>query len=173
MRNRIRPIDYRTDYKTKRHPALIFVLRGLMPYTQENILLSFKPGLFFAELEKVSGYKQSTLRATYYRARQKGLIAQDIVPSLTENGLRKVRPYTAQKLGNDARLIVIFDIPQQRAYVRETLRRFLKSLGFQMVQRSIWVTDIDYREDLLEAIKKLDLKDCVEVHESLRLYPKL
>ncbi|QQS20151.1 CRISPR-associated endonuclease Cas2 [Candidatus Saccharibacteria bacterium] len=143
-----------------------------MPYTQENVLLSFKPGLFFAELEKVSGYKQATLKTTYYRARQNGLIAQDIVPILTEKGMHKVRPYIARKLSNDARLIVLFDIPQQRAHIRETLRRLLKNLGFEMVQRSVWVTDMDYRDVLLEAIESLELKDCVEVHESLRLYPK-
>ncbi len=168
----MRPIDYRLDYRSKKHPALIFVLRGLMPYTQENFLLSFKPGLFFAELEKVSGYKQATLRATYYRAKQQGLIAQDIVPALTEKGLRKLRPYAARKLGNNARLIVLFDIPQPKAHIRDALRRLLKSLGFTMIQRSIWVTDIDHRKTLLEAIEKLDLKDYVEVHESLRLYPK-
>jgi len=168
----MKPMDYRMNYRSKKHPALIFVLRGLMPYTQENMLLSFKPGLFFAELEKVSGYKQTALRATYYRAKQQGHIAQDIVPVLTEKGMRKIRPYTARKLGNNARLIVLFDIPQHKAHVRDSLRRLLKNLGFEMVQRSIWITDIDYRDVLLEAIEKLDLKDCVEVHESLRLYPK-
>ncbi|PID99142.1 CRISPR-associated endonuclease Cas2 [Candidatus Saccharibacteria bacterium] len=169
---KVRPIDYRLDYRSKKHPALIFVLRGLLPYTMENVLLSFKPGLFFAELEKVSGYKRSTLSATYYRAKQQGLIEQDIVPTLTEKGLQKVRPYTAKKLGDHARLIVFFDIPQDRAYVRENLRRLLKNLGFEMIQRSVWVSDMDYRSVLLQAIEKFQLQDCVEVHESLRLFPK-
>ncbi|MGB4967425.1 MAG: hypothetical protein WBO35_04455 [Candidatus Saccharimonadales bacterium] len=73
------------EYRTMRHPALVYVLRGLFPPTRENLLLSFKPGLFFAELEKVSGYKKRTLQQTFYRARKQGLISTHPVPHLTVN----------------------------------------------------------------------------------------
>ncbi|MBL8121695.1 CRISPR-associated endonuclease Cas2 [Candidatus Saccharibacteria bacterium] len=160
------------DYRGKKHPALIYVLRGLLPYTRENMLLSFKPSTFFYELERVSGFSENTLRSTYYRARRDGLIAIDVVPILTEKGLRKVVPYEAKKLGNQARLIVLFDVPEHRVVTRNAFRRLLRGLGFEMVQQSVWVTDKDFRSILLDAVAEFDLKDCVEIHESVRLFPK-
>ncbi|QQS18897.1 hypothetical protein IPL68_02445 [Candidatus Saccharibacteria bacterium] len=86
---------------------MVFMLRGLIPYTEENVLLSFKPSTFFYEMSKVSGHSEAALRNAYYRARKQDLFSGDKVPRLTEKGLRKLAPYTAQKLGKDARLIVI------------------------------------------------------------------
>ncbi len=59
-----------------RRSPLVYVLVALVPYTQPNLLLAFKPGLFFIELEKVSRYKQATLKAAYWRAQRQGLIEQ-------------------------------------------------------------------------------------------------
>lgn len=161
-----------TDYNRKQHSALIYVLRGLIPYTQENILLSFKPKRFFNELAQFSGYSEQTIRTTYYRARCNDLVAPGLVPTLTEKGRRKIRPYQASQLGHNARLIVLFDIPQKRVATRNAFRRLLQSLDFTMVQQSVWMTDKDHRLLLYEAIKDFDLKGCVEVHESVRLSPK-
>ncbi|QQS18898.1 hypothetical protein IPL68_02450 [Candidatus Saccharibacteria bacterium] len=56
--------------------------------------------------------------------------------------------------------------------VRNSFRRLLRNLGFTMVQQSVWVTDTDYRKILVRAVKELNLESCVEIHESLRLFPK-
>jgi CRISPR-associated endonuclease Cas2 len=164
--------NYRYDYTNAKHPAMIFMLRGLMPYTTENVLLSFKPSTFFYEMSKVSGHSEAAIRNAYYRARRNDLLSGEKIPRLTEKGLRKIAPYIAKKLGKDARLIVIFDIPEHRVAVRHSFRSLLKSLGFDMVQQSVWVTDMDHKNIILEAIKELRLETCVEVHESLRLFPK-
>ena len=151
---------------------MIFMLRGLNPYTEENVLLSFKPSTFFYEMSRVSGHSEAALRNAYYRARKQDLLSGDKVPKLTEKGMRKLQPYTAKKLGTDARLIVIFDIPEYRLTVRNSFRRLLQSLDFTMVQQSVWMSNTDHRKTLIQAVKEFNLEGCVEIHESLRLFPK-
>jgi DNA-binding transcriptional regulator PaaX len=163
---------YRYNYRDAKHPAMIFMLRGLLPYTNENVLLSFKPSTFFYEMSKVSGHSEAALRNAYYRARKQDLFSGNKIPRLTEKGLRKIAPFVAKKLGKDARLIVIFDIPEHRVAVRHSFRSLLKNLGFTMIQQSVWVTDTDHRKIVIEAIRDLGIETCVEVHESLRLFPK-
>lgn len=148
-----------------------FILRGLfLPFSRQNILLAYKPSQFFYELSRVSGYPEKTLRTTMGRARKDGLIImQDKVPKLTEKGMKKARPFAAKKLGKDARLLVVFDIPESRSAMRQEFRLLLKQLDFTYVQQSVWVTEYDHRAILKEAIKEFDLKDCVIVYEAARL----
>lgn len=160
------------DYRAQRHPALVYVLRGFLPFTHENLLLSFKPARFFAEMEKTSGYSSSTLKTTYYRAKRDGLLDSDVIPKLTEKGLQRLRPYEAKHLRNNGKLLVIFDVPEDRARARRAFRNLLRSLGFVMIQKSVWVTGYDHREIILETIKALDLGGYVELHESVRLHPQ-
>lgn len=155
------------------HSALIFVLKGFVPYTHENYLLACRPNQFFNELEKTSDiYSRSTLRNAYWRAKQQGFIQETNAHiKLTPTGLKRLRPFIAECLGKDARLIVMFDIPEKDVAKRHALRRLLKAWEFQQVQKSVWVTDMDYRSLLVDAVRELDLGNCVEIHESLKIYP--
>ncbi|MBP9761621.1 hypothetical protein KBD11_00980 [Candidatus Saccharibacteria bacterium] len=156
-------------YRGMKHPALIYVLRGLFPPTRENVLLSFKPSLFFAELSKVSGYKQQTLQQSFYRARKNGLVSEDAMPRLTNQGRQQIQPYIAKKLGNNAHILLIYDIPEYMEAERRALKRLLHSLDFELVQQSVWATDIDHRETIRLIVKKLDIEECVQMYESIRL----
>jgi DNA-binding transcriptional regulator PaaX len=152
--------------------ALIYVLVALIPYSKPNLLLTYKPGLFFRELEKISRYKQSTLRKAYNRGIKSGLIErQSSIPRLTLLGKQKVMPYVATKLGKKASLMVIFDIPEIRADARRSLRILLRQWNFKQVQKSVWVSNYDFRDALAKAVEELDLAGCVEIHESIRIYP--
>lgn len=158
----------------KPHSALAFVLKGLIPYSRENLLLAYKPNKFFNELERISDYRQSTLRNAYWRGKQRGLIDEDGYknPKLTEEGLKKVKPFIVKKLGKKSKLMVIFDIPESDKLSRDKLRNLLKAWGFVQVQKSVWSSDLDFREALIEAIEKLSLSDYIEVYEALRLIPE-
>lgn len=157
--------------------ALVYVLIALIPYSKPNLLLSFKPSLFFRELEKISRYKQKTLREAYYRAQQQGLIerraqqAEDIA-LLTAKGRRKVAGFVAQELQGNAKLMIIFDVPEDESDKRRRFRSILKQWQIKQVQKSVWATDKDYREELIELIKELELSGCVELYECARLFPK-
>jgi len=50
--------------------------------------------------------------------------------------------------------IVTFDIPESKRRARDALRRLLKELGFSQLHKSVWVTPIPCRRQVLK-IKKL------------------
>lgn len=154
--------------------ALAFVLLGLIPYTRPNMLLAFRPNQFFNELEKISNYKRHTLEQAARRARQQGLIeeARNQQLRLTALGRKKAMPYITKKLKNNGKLMLIFDVPEDRAIDRQRLRRLLRQWGFAQVQKSVWVTSYDFSEAAKEAVAELGLNGYVELYECALLYPK-
>jgi DNA-binding transcriptional regulator PaaX len=162
-------MDYR---RRKKQSALIFVLKAFIPYSRENLMLAYKPNKFFYELEKTSKYKQMTLKNAYWRAKKQGFIQEsEELVRLTAKGQKEIQPFIAQKLSNNSKLMVIFDIPEQNAAKRRKFRDILKLWDFVQIQKSVWVTDSDYRELLIEAVAELSLSGCVEIYESNRLFP--
>ncbi len=155
--------------------ATQFILRGLLlPFSRENLLLSYKPGLFFHELSKISGHREQTLRTAFSRAKQSGLIevGDDALLRLTAKGRFKAAPFNSEKLTHKGKLLVIFDIPVSRGSTRRDFRQLLKNLGFKQVQQSVWVTDFDRRAIVIEAITEYNLDGFVEFYEAARLHPK-
>jgi len=153
----------------KKVPASIAVLRALIPYTEQNLKLVFHPGRFFDELEQSSGYSKLTLQQSYYRLKNHGFVSDDKVPNLTAKGRRHVRPFVAKNLDGNARLMVIFDIPQDFSHQRRQLRNMLRQLGFSQTQKSVWISDKDYTEILQEAVGELKLGDWVELYEASKI----
>lgn len=151
--------------------ALTYILRGLVPYSRPNMKMLFKPALFFQDIETISNRKPKSIKKAYYAAEKAGLIEfdDDQIPQLTAKGIRTVTPYRAKKLGNNARLVVIFDIPEAERWKRRNLRALLLALSFEQVQKSVWASSNDHREYLKEAITDLKLDDCVIVYEALEL----
>lgn len=150
--------------KPVRHKsALALVLKALIPYSRESIMLGFKPNAFFNELEHISKYKRSALEQAARRAQERGLIERDKKQRLrlTKLGKLHAQPFIAEKL-KDSKLMVIFDVSGDLE--RNRLRRLLKSWHFQQIQKSVWVCDYDHRANIAEVIKLLDL------HESVRIY---
>lgn len=134
------------------------------------MLLAFKPGKFFDELERISRSNRHSLQSTLSRAQQKGYVERkNGVPVLTVKGRRRIQPYLAKTLSGDVTLLVIFDIPEDHASLRQQFRIFLQNLGFDLIQRSVWSTRLDFRKELRAAIAELDIKPYVEVYESVRL----
>jgi len=67
--------------------------------------------------------------------------------------------------------MVIFDIPEQSYATRQKLRETLKSWDFIQIQKSVWASDMDYRESLLEVISELGIGRHVQVFEAYKLFP--
>lgn len=144
------------------------MLKALVPYTNANLLLAFKPNLFFDELERISGYSRATLRTSYYRAKRTKLVSGDTVPRLTHQGMLRLQPFIAEYLPSGAKLMVIFDIPEIAKVKRARLRTLLKNLRFVQVQQSVWMTEYDHREVIRQAITELELDEQVQVYEAMR-----
>lgn len=159
--------------RSPQQSALTAVLNALVPYSRDNLLLSFKPNKFFNELEKNSKYKQSTLKNAYWRAGQRGFIKfENKNPSLTDAGREKINDYEPKYLGRNASLVLIFDIPEEKRKARQQLRELIKSWDFVQIQKSVWASDKDYRELLIDVVSELRLAGCVEIYEGVRLFPK-
>ncbi|QQS17958.1 hypothetical protein IPL68_04880 [Candidatus Saccharibacteria bacterium] len=45
---------------------------------------------------------------------------------------------------------------------RRALKRLLHNLEFELVQQSVWATNLDHRETIRLAIKELDIEGCVQ-----------
>lgn len=98
------------------------LLLALIPYTKQNILLSFRPNQFFNELEETTGYPKPSLKSAYYRAiKEKLIISRGNNLKISLKGRQIIQPFVAEKLSNDAKLMVIFDIPEEYAGRRQRL----------------------------------------------------
>lgn len=139
------------------------LLRALIPFTQQNLKLSFKPGLFFSDLEKITRAKRATLHSTMYRAKRYGYISMsNDVPVLTGLGRAKLGSKDTPALLRDW-LLVAYDIPESRRRARYELRTLLKSLKFQQLQKSLWCSRYDYSMAIQEAAVELKVSRAVKI----------
>ncbi len=152
-------------YRSSTH----YILAGLIPYTEANLKLSFRPSAFLRDLEKLDHItmNKKALEGAYYRAIKRRLIKLDFngIPRLTNKGIRKIQPYTPEKL-KGSKLLVLFDIPEAERFKRTHLRLLLKELSFIQVQKSVWISDKDHRQYLKAEIKEYGLQDYVEIFEA-------
>lgn len=156
--------------RKKKYTTIEYILLGLVPYTMPNLKLSFMPARFFHELELISNSNRKTLYSTFSRAQKQGLVERvNGVPVLTDKGFERIRPYQTKKLTKKALLMIIFDIPEQNKEKRRKLRNYLKYLGFKQVQKSVWVSDMDYQLTLRETVNELGLNDYVRIFEAAEL----
>jgi CRISPR-associated endonuclease Cas2 len=99
-----------------------------------------------------SGYAYYKRRKYYNRMRylrRKGYLKKSSKGySLTKKSLELCQ--TSKKKMRDRRYwyLVCFDIPEQWRRKRSVLRSFLKRNGFRQLQKSIWISECDYRREL-------------------------
>jgi DNA-binding transcriptional regulator PaaX len=147
--------------------ATHYVLSSLVPYTEANLKLAFKPNLFFNDLEKLDKIKKEKLRSAYYRALKQGLLELDnqAIPRLTHKGRKKLQPFRPKQL-KDAQLMIVFDIPEKERWKRHRLRLLLRELSFKQIQKSVWMSDKDCKDYLEAEINEYRLKYYVELFEA-------
>lgn len=146
------------------------LLLALLPYTNQNLKLVFKPDQFFNELDKTSGHSSTALRATFRRAKKRKLISiKNDGLSISLQGRHIIQPFIAKHLTKNGQLMVIFDIPEDFANRRKKLRTLLQQLKFKQIQRSVWMSDMDHRIILSESIEYYSLQDWVQLYESARI----
>lgn len=151
--------------------ALTQLLLAFVPYTKQNLLLTFKPNRFFDELEQTSGYSVSTLRVAYSRAKDHRLIVVDNNKiSLSLKGRQIIQPFIAEKFDGGGQLMAIFDIPEDSAELRRKFRLLLRQLGFSQIQQSVWMSDSNHKQILIDSINDLGLQGWVQLYESTRIF---
>lgn len=149
--------------------ALSYVIESLIPFTEANFDLVFRPHAFFNHLDKIGDgrYRRATLRKAYYEARRKDFILVDDYgqPYLSEKAQQSIVPFVPKKL-KDACLMVIFDIPESQRHKRRWFRTLLRELRFTRLQQSVWVSEYESRHILSAGILEHKLEKHVRVFEA-------
>lgn len=161
--------DIRQKYRSSTH----YILSALLPYTEANLKLAFKPNKFFNDLEKLDEIKaeKKSIKANYYRLIKTGMIKLDDKgkPTLSKKGLKKLTPLTPKRLDKNKKILVAFDIPEKERSKRDALRTLLKELRFKQIQLSVWETDYDYADYLNSEILEYDLDKYVSIYQAVKI----
>lgn len=148
----------------KHRSALLYVIEGLIPFTDSNLALTFAPGKFFRELAETSNTKSERLQRAYYRARSSGIVQYiDGHFAIAPEYLEKLSRQPPEELPNGQTMLVIYDIPERWSHRRRELRALLRELEFVQVQKSAWQTSYNHFTPVLAMIAKLNLKPYVKV----------
>lgn len=67
---------------------------------------------------------------------------------------------TSEKWDNKWRL-VMFDVPEEKSHARVALTQKLKSLGFQILQLSVWIHPYECREEIYLVAKRYNVESYV------------
>lgn len=74
----------------------------------------------------------------------------------------KTKQLDKKKFQNNWWLMVAFDIPEKLRKTRDFFRKILHELGFEQLQKSVWVTPYDVIKEVQEVIKNYRLEDFVK-----------
>lgn len=115
-----------------------------------------------------SNYKKSNLYGTVNRMLRSDLIERVVVGGVPKFKLSSVgfkhfkREFPLYILQNrmwDRKWrIVIFDIPEDKRYIRDRLRIKLKELGFGMIQKSVWISAYPFEDDVRDFLEAKNLE---------------
>lgn len=139
---------------------------ALVPYSESNLKLAFDPNQFLNDLDRLTDHSRKNMQVAYHRAIKKGWInVDDNQVKLSLEARQSVELFMAPKITN-AQLMIIFDIPEDKANLRRRFRGLLKYLQFKQIQQSVWVSERDYQNIIIETIYDLGLSDWVLLYEA-------
>ncbi|MBU0540646.1 hypothetical protein KKF59_03445 [Patescibacteria group bacterium] len=79
---------------------------------------------------------------------------------------RKLPP----KLQSGFQTIVVFDIPERYKEARVKLRKYLRSLQFMQLQKSVWISDLDWGEGLVERFKEAHIEEWISIYQGQKRF---
>ena len=123
--------------------------------------------------------KRENFQSTFSKLKKKGLaLNENGMWRITEAGIKYINKkinnpllwrlfFKEEELSNNKKnLIVAFDIPERRKGHREWLRRELRFLGFEPIQKSVWFGPAPLPKKFIVALSKLDILTCIKFFES-------
>ena len=107
------------------------------------------------------GLIERTLNRDNKRAWKITKTGENRLPDLKSNRPLPAKQYSKQ---NDGILkIVAFDIPEKYRRTRDWLRSALTNLGFEIIQKSVWVGKAKLPEEFMNALQDLNIVSFVEI----------
>jgi len=119
-----------------------------------------------SEKRKAETKRERNLRVTLSKLKSKGLIKNDNhYWQLTASGLKKLaisklfKKHSSSPLTNKSKqkIIIAFDIPEDKRKGRNWLRIELVSLGFKMLQKSVWLGPAPLPTEFIDHLKIMDI----------------
>lgn len=118
-------------------------------------------------LREIEQNKINKLKRELYRLKRDGLLENN---KLTKKGLEKLNKLKKKfhilnfkKEPSANPIIIIFDIPEKLSGKRKWLRQILGSLGYQMIQKSVWLGTNKFPKEFIEDIKNNQLLSYVKM----------
>ena len=117
-----------------------------------------------------SEIKDQSVRTTLTRLKNKGLIKNTNGDwKITGNGrifieerqITRNKHFKTNLKQNKKDLIIIFDIPERLKKKRDWLRKELISLGFKIVQKSVWLGPSPLPREFMEHLSQIGLISCL------------
>ncbi len=65
--------------------------------------------------------------------------------------------------------MVVFDIPESKRKIRDFFRSFLKEAGFIRLQQSVWVSNKDIAEYIIDLVRSASAEKWVSVVEAVKI----
>ena len=62
-------------------------------------------------------------------------------------------------------IIIIFDIPENKRQSRKFLRAALKTIGFRMLQKSVWIGEIKIPKEFVFCLRSMSIIDYIHIFE--------
>ncbi|MBI3046265.1 MAG: hypothetical protein HYY86_01835 [Candidatus Harrisonbacteria bacterium] len=134
--------------------------------------------------KQIERLQEKSFFALLSRLKKQGFIKKQKIKGLshwqiTKNGIQKLekikifktayfpkRLYAPHK--DSALNLIIFDIPERLKYKRIWLRKQLKLLAFEMLQKSVWAGEYKIPEDFLFDIEKLELTSYIHIFRVIK-----
>lgn len=144
--------------------------RGLVKDTSKKLLLS----IFLRKLSHAPNRNADTASVFSDLERHGYLIRANkktdtAIRKLTDKGLRAAcflqmkHEHDDQKFWDNHWRIIIFDIPEEHALIRDLFRRFLKQSGFVQLQKSVWITPRAIEKTLKIFIEQLRIEQWAHI----------
>jgi len=120
-------------------------------------------GLLYKEFKKgqwEAAKRRGLLRSTIRRLEKQKLISwqernNELILNLTENGKKKVLSYQIDNLQlktpdrwDGFFRVIVFDIPEDKKMAREIFRNKLKYMGFTKLQKSVFLTRLECKDEI-------------------------
>lgn len=127
------------------------------------------------ERKKISYYSEVSRLLSTGDIKRKVNKKGEVILELTAKGEREFKRRFSLLLMSTKKwdrnfMVVTYDIPEELSYIRQRLRDKLKSLGFGMFQKSVWISSYHLEEDLQEFIENNGLSDFVSVFTARKLF---
>lgn len=169
---------YRAVVARPKRPTLAGLILEHIAEAGEALLDSFFPRKYpqarlwrkLLGLDATYEFKRATFASILSQFQAQGLVERRVKTGqsfwrVTHRGRAAVgvRPPARQPNADGQKRIVCFDIPERDRAKRQWLRGELIALGYQPLQRSVWIGESPLPVEFIEALDTLKLYDCVRI----------